>query len=146
MFLARFIYFLYLRNNFEILFKNVKSPSRYSVTSYVLRSDHSFFSNHGCGPPILSYLDPLAALVITFGRLQQWAAKWEWLALNLSSSIHYHDNWQTMLRIIQIHADPLNLNKVERQSGSGSTEQFSRLGFVPVEQEQAVRLTQHTLP
>lgn len=51
-----------------------------------------------------------------------------------------------MLRIIQIHADPLNLNKVERQSGSGSIEQFSRLGFVPVEQEQAVRLTQHTLP
>lgn len=28
-----------------------------------------FPSNHDSGPPILSYLDPLAALVIKFGRL-----------------------------------------------------------------------------
>lgn len=94
---------------------------------------------------MLSYLDPLAAPVIKFACFRQWAAKWEWLAMNLSSSIHYHDNWQTVPRIIQIHADPLNLNKVERQSGSSSAEQISHLGFVPLEQEQAVRLTQHTL-
>lgn len=97
-----------------------------------VKSPRPFFFFFFCSIPAL------AALVIKFGCLQQWAPKWEWSTLNLSSSIHYHDNWQTVQRIIQIHADLLNLNKVERQSVSGFAEQFSLLGFVPLEQVQAV--------
>lgn len=93
----------------------------------IISTEKPLFSslpNHESGSLILSNLDLLAALVTKFGRLRHCAANWEWLALNLSSSIHYSDNWQTALRIIQIHADPLNLNKVERQSGSAATEQL----------------------
>lgn len=115
-----FFFIIAVAQHLRIFWCTYKCP----LISLVLQSHQSILSfKDNTGTLILSYLDPLAALVLKFGHLWQWAAKWEQLALNLSCFIHYHDKWQTTPRTTQIHVDPLNLNKVERQSGCGSTKQ-----------------------